>query len=72
MAREYEIIHKEIVDADGITCYIKTGEIVRCKDCIFRKHPDSFESHEGMCPFLNTDEWDDDFYCGYGERKANG
>ena len=84
MAREYEIIHKEIKDADGVTCYIKTGEIVRCKDCIHRPWDNggywpSIESLDRVCPFLCADDEyndelppDDDFYCRYGERKANG
>lgn len=85
MAREYEIIYKEIKDADGVTCYIKTGEIVRCKDCIHkpwntgRGWPCDIESRDRVCPFLcDEDDYldtlppNDDFYCGYGERKDNG
>ena len=83
MAREYEIIHKEIKDADGVTCYIKTGEIVRGKDCIHRPWDNggywpSIESPDRVCPFLSDEEYhddippDDEFYCRYGERKNNG
>ena len=28
-----EYIYKETTDSDGVVCYIKRGEIVRCKDC---------------------------------------
>ena len=85
MAREYEIIHKEIKDADGVTCYIKTGEIVRCKDCIHkpttkgRSYGCDVKFPDETCPFCNEDDEyynlmppSDDFYCGYGERKDNG
>ena len=85
MAREYEIIHKEIKDADGITCYIKTGEIVRCKDCIHkpletgRRYPYNVKFPDETCPFCcEDDEYynamppSDEFYCAYGERNDNG
>lgn len=84
MAREYEIIHKEIKDADGVTCYIKTGEIVRCKECIHKpttngaRYGFAVTFPDDVCPFGCDDGYynsmppSDDFHCGYGERKDNG
>jgi hypothetical protein len=69
MAREYEIIHKEIKDADGVTCYIKTGEIVRCNDCKRQDEDNVFRSmwcHE-MRTFVKPEE-----FCSRGKRKDNG
>ena len=69
MAREYEIIHKEIKDADGVTCYIKTGEIVRCNDCKRQDADNVFRSmwcHE-MRTFVKPEE-----FCSRGKRKENG
>ena len=66
---EYEIIHKEIKDADGVTCYIKTGEIVRCKDCKRQDTDNVFRSmwcHE-MRTFVSPND-----FCSRGERKDNG
>lgn len=30
-----EIIYETIKDSDGVDCYIKRGEVVRCKDCVY-------------------------------------
>ena len=54
--REY--IYEVTKDADGIDCYIKRGELVRCKDCKYQGTID--------CPM---DEQYADDYCSYGERK---
>ena len=68
MAREYEIIHKEIEDADGVTCYIKTGEIVRCKDCKYAEYINDVqtlwctECGQGRTVAPND-------FCSYAERR---
>ena len=68
-----EIIYEETTDFDGVTCYIKRGVLVRCKDC---KHYDNSEGI-GWCE-LNSKfypygfDWhsfSEDDFCSYGERK---
>lgn len=54
---EYEYIYKIVKDMDGVDCYIKTGEIVRCKDCI----------HRFFCRDPLNREPDD--FCSDGERR---
>lgn len=75
-----EIIYETIKDSDGVDCYIKRGEVVRCKDCKHRQ--------EDECPMffeeqIDIDEGDgyydtnhifhdytqDDGYCSWGERR---
>lgn len=48
-------------------------ELVRCRDC---KHNPKYTNDYtyGICVFCCEDDWysetpDDDFYCGYGERR---
>ena len=54
---------------------IDAVKAVRCKEC---KHNPKYTNDfmYGECPFTCEDSWyaatpDDDFYCGYGERKDN-
>ena len=64
-----EEIYEITTDADGVDCYIKRGNLVRCKDC---KH---WNDRNGLCKmhslplvgaFYGTSE---DDYCSVGERK---
>lgn len=67
--REGEYIYKIVKDADGVYCYIKTGTLVRCKDCKYRSG-DYCQDREGFAhygPFLI--HMDD--FCINGERKEN-
>lgn len=54
--------------------------VVRCRDC---KHKPHYEGRKAMtddaedytCPYLSGDPWEsevpeDDFFCGYGERRT--
>jgi hypothetical protein len=34
-----EYIYQIVKDCDGVYCYIKQGEIIRCKDCIYYDTP---------------------------------
>lgn len=58
-----EHIYEVTTDSDGVDCYIKRGEIVRCKDC---KHYD-----RGRCYLLQQldDIRKEEDFCSYGERK---
>lgn len=55
-----EYIFEIVKDSDGVYCYIKQGEIVRCKDCKHRKK-NTFCLH-------NMRYEDDNGFCSYGER----
>lgn len=60
-----EYIYEITKDSDGVDCYIKRGEIVRCKDC---KHREEYECNNIMLGGTKcgvTDDW----YCADGERK---
>ena len=37
--KEYEYIFQIAKDCDGVYCYIKQGELIRCKDCIYYDPP---------------------------------
>jgi hypothetical protein len=62
-----EYIYEVTKDADGIDCYIKRGELVRCKDCKNRPIKHDPNGGEGFnlepppkeswsCPCLNEDD----------------
>lgn len=63
-----EIIYEAIKDSDGVDCYIKRGEIVRCKDCRYGEE----RNEDYMCWLLDVD-WDIRFspmhFCSYGRRR---
>lgn len=62
-----EYIFEIVEDSDGVYCYIKQGEIVRCKDCKWFQ-PINNGDH-GYCgtPFHGAEVYEDD-YCSDGER----
>lgn len=66
---EHEYIYKIVKDMDGVDCYIKTGQIVRCKDC---KHRDP---EDKMCDCGHFIRWQlprqDDWFCADGERRED-
>ena len=76
-----EIIYETIKDSDGVDCYIKRGEVVRCKDCIhwfphtqcgFDEDNDEYHDYCGL--LIPDDDYyafqrKPDDYCSYGERK---
>lgn len=58
-----ELIYRIEKDADGIDCYIKTGEIVRCKDCRYYKENERWCRRLGLVGAFNKDG-----FCSRGER----
>ena len=61
-------IYEVTTDADGVDCYIKRGELVRCKECC-KSHIDGKTTHYLWCT-----EWGrstDVFgYCERAEREG--
>lgn len=49
-------------DFDGVDCYIKTGEVVRCKDC------EHYDTHDHRCKVWNHGVVVMG-YCSRGEKK---
>ena len=69
---EYEYIYKIVKDMDGVDCYIKTVEIVRCKDC---KHWDKTWTNDWAKDYHYCSMVDGvrkaDFYCADAERRSD-
>lgn len=69
---EYEYIYKNVKDMDGVDCYIKTGEIVRCKDC---KHWEKTWTNDWAKDYHYCIMVDGvrkvDFYCADAERRSD-
>ena len=58
-----EYIYEITKDSDGVDCYIKRGEIVRCKDCKWWK--------DIGCAIYIADDSDkpkENDFCSFGER----
>ena len=66
---ECEYIYKIVEDMDGVDCYIKTGQIVRCKDCV---HKEREQPGMVFCPMMVGSWIDEDHFCGWGERREDG
>ena len=64
--REY--IYEPIKDSDGVDCYIKRGELVRCKDCKAWKQYDGCPNL-GECEMYPEYNKLGDWFCNFGERK---
>lgn len=60
-----EWIMKEEMDMDGVDCYIRKGELIRCKDC---KHWQCYDD-ESYCDELGIFNTDMNSYCSYAKRK---
>ena len=63
-----ENIYEAIKDSDGVDCYIKRGDIVRCKDCKHR-YMDGEVTHYYWCK-LHDRPVDDTDYCSWGEERS--
>lgn len=62
-----EYIFEVTTDMDGVDCYIKRGEIVRCKDCRFHYHDE--ENDMWWCGFWNdATSTEADWYCHWGDK----
>lgn len=68
-----EYIYEVTKDSDGVDCYIKRGEIVRCKDCKYcewyiKSHYKNGIEHESyecrQYKIAVTPDW----FCADGER----
>ena len=57
-------IYEATTDFDGVVCYIKRGEIVRCRECKHRQNP-----HAPKWCYEMSKETDADDFCSYGERS---
>ena len=62
--KEYEYIYQIVKDSDGVYCYIKQGELIRCGDC-------NWNDGTCYCNFHYRNVRPDN-YCSWAERKANG
>ena len=62
-----ENIYEAIKDSDGVDCYIKRGDIVRCKGCKHR-YMDGEVTHFYWCR-LHDRPVDDTDYCAWGEES---
>ena len=73
--KEYEYIYQIVKDSDGVYCYIKQGELIRCKDCA--KHNQSYGNNGAIdsCPLVlyrgkaQGHEFDYQ-YCAFAERRT--
>lgn len=63
----HEYIYKIVKDCDGVYCYIKQGEMIRCKECKY-----NVSSHKCLQPDSFFLVPSDDFYCGYAKRCTDG
>ncbi len=67
----YEYIYEIVKDADGVDCFVKRGDIVRCRDCEWYKTNYTWNGKErkvcGIEPFEPIRQEED--YCSYAERK---
>ena len=74
--KEYEYIFQITKDCDGVYCYIKQGELIRCKDCV--KHNKSYGDNGTIdsCPLVlyrgkaQGHEFDYQ-YCAFAERRTD-
>lgn len=65
--KTYEYIFQIAKDCDGVYCYIKQGELIRCGECEhFRQEPDG----EMWCGVSKGHGIDKDFFCGDAERRT--
>ena len=67
-------IYEVTTDADGVDCYIKRGEIIRCGECKY--YIDNSCDCYSLYGDLSGDligvsfETNEDFFCSYGEREG--
>ena len=73
-----EIIYEAIKDSDGVDCYIKRGEVVRCEDCMYRNtwdnprlEPQYYKCGMGV-KFRDYGYVREDDYCPLGKRREDG
>ena len=67
-----EWIMKEEMDMDGVNCYIRKGELIRCKDCKYYRIYKNADWTVELCGRFRTtmaDPVKEDDYCSKAERK---
>ena len=64
-----EYIYQIAKDCDGVYCYIKQGELIRCKDCKWwTKQKDSTQGRCGLLEMYPAGGW----YCANARRRTDG
>jgi hypothetical protein len=63
--KSYEYIFQVAKDSDGVYCYIKQGELIRCGECARRK---TMCDGRDRCTIFNVIV-DPDGYCKWAEKK---
>lgn len=61
-----EYIMQCTTNMDGVDCYVRTGVLIRCKDCKYMQEDKIF--HQCWC---NGREVKYDHFCGYAERRTD-
>ena len=64
-----EEIYEITKDADGVDCYIKRGELVRCKDCKDSRVYGKTTQWLACENVMEGQATDPDGYCYLGERR---
>ena len=65
--KTYEYIYQIVKDCDGVYCYIKKGELIRCGECARRK---TMCDGKDRCTVFNVFV-DSDGYCKWAERRTD-
>lgn len=61
-----EYIMKEEKDMDGVYCYIRKGELIRCKDCKYSEKSGKNVDCRKLHMLMYNDE-----YCSMAKRKES-
>lgn len=70
-----EYIMKEETDMNGVDCYIRKGELIRCKDCRWYKKERGWHGIEyTVCKLspINRPIREEDDFCSHAERREEG
>ena len=64
-----ETIYETIKDSDGVECFIKRGNLVRCKECVHYRYYglDSYPVSE--CKIDHEENPDEEWFCADGKRE---
>lgn len=56
-------------DFDGVDCYIKTGEVVRCGDCKYFDDRPGWQGCQAFGNWFGEEEMGVNDFCSRGEKK---